>query len=194
MKTTTCYLLHFDQPIGNTATAKGWAQHYLGSSADLATELAVHARVTSHAAIMRAVNGAGIGWELVRTWPGGRGLERRLKQRGPVRYCPKCSGTPRHGWYLEDAMYGGYSVVAAVINQRFRPEPPIVRQRVSHWYLRGTLNNRGEPPPRPVEVHPDAPRSQPRYVFDTEPWVEWFRPGVPGPHGHGWMVWSEVAQ
>ena len=196
MKTTTCYLLCFDKPIGNLDSANGWAGHYLGSSAGLDAELARFRRNGGHAKIMQELYRQGIGFDLVRTWPGGRSREKQLKGtdhragrgRGLRRYCPRCSRPSR--WQRGDTMYGGYAVVAGVINQRFRPEPPVSRSRVYHWHKRGTLNRAGDKPPSPVEENPDAPRTQPRYVFDTDPWLEWFRHGVPGPHGRGWVAWA----
>lgn len=86
------YLLHFDQPIGDTTSRVGYAQHYTGSSPDLARRLAEHER-GSDAKIMQAVRRAGIGWMLARTWEGGRVRERQLKvQGGASRHCPVCKG------------------------------------------------------------------------------------------------------
>jgi hypothetical protein len=52
--------------------------------------LAHHAAGTG-ANLLRHVAKAGISWELVRTWPGDRHLERRLKNRGGhARLCPTC--------------------------------------------------------------------------------------------------------
>ena len=40
---------------------------------------------------MAVIAEAGIGWTVVRTWDGTRGLERRLKARGGhARVCPVC--------------------------------------------------------------------------------------------------------
>jgi hypothetical protein len=45
---------------------------------------------------MEVVCNAGIGWQLARTWPGGRARERQLKnQGGASRLCPLCGATPR---------------------------------------------------------------------------------------------------
>lgn len=80
------YLLHFDRPLSH-------AQHYLGFTDhdDVQERIARHAK--GHGSrLCRAVAAAGIGWRLVRTWPGGdRTLERRLKNRknGPL-LCPVC--------------------------------------------------------------------------------------------------------
>jgi hypothetical protein len=79
------YLLHFAEPFGH-------ARHYLGwaGPGNLSTRLAHHAAGTG-ANLMRHVGKAGIAWELSRTWPGDRRLERRLKNRGGhARLCPVC--------------------------------------------------------------------------------------------------------
>jgi hypothetical protein len=40
------------------------------------------------------ITAAGIGWELVRTWPANRAFERRLKRQGGLsRHCPICRAT-----------------------------------------------------------------------------------------------------
>lgn len=87
----TVYLLHFNEPLGDTSKAHGTAQHYLGYTDDLQARLETHRRGNG-AAIMAAVSRAGIGWQLVRTWEGGgRDLERQLKARKKARcLCPLC--------------------------------------------------------------------------------------------------------
>jgi hypothetical protein len=82
----TCYLLCFDAPFGH-------ARHYLGwaSPGNLHRRLGHHG-TEAGANLMWHVAKAGIGWQLVRTWPGDRHLERRLKIRGGhARLCPACS-------------------------------------------------------------------------------------------------------
>ena len=75
--TSTVYLLHFDRPLAH-------ARHYLGSTANLDTRL------------MEVVTALGIGFQLARTWAGGRPEERRLKRRkNSPRLCPICKGTGR---------------------------------------------------------------------------------------------------
>ena len=90
-----CYLLHFSTKLGNPANPYAMAQHYLGTATDLAERLAEH-RAGGGAKITAAAAVRGIGFDVVRTWPGGRDLERRLKRRkeGP-RLCPVCKGTGR---------------------------------------------------------------------------------------------------
>ena len=90
----TVYLLHFDEPIGNTDSKTGYARHYTGWASDLAARLAEH-RSRSDVKIMQAVRKAGIGWELARTWPGTRKRERQIQVQGSAaRVCPVCKGQP----------------------------------------------------------------------------------------------------
>lgn len=200
MITKVCYLLCFAQPIGNPDDPIGQAGHYLGSSTNLVAELARFRRNGGHAKIMQELHRQGIGFELVRTWPGGRGVERRLKgmneQRrrgqGLRRYCPRCGASTPQWWMKGDTMIGGYSLVAGVLNRTFRPEPPIDRRQVAAWYQRGTYNRDGVESPRETEKRTQAKRTTPRLLFDTDAWVAWFRPGVPGPRNKGWRIYDEV--
>jgi hypothetical protein len=98
-RTDTTYLLHLSRPLGNTASATGYAQHYTGSAkggrAGLARRLAEHGTCDG-ARMLLAARRQGITWELARTWPGGRDRERQLKrQGGAARRCPLCGVTPR---------------------------------------------------------------------------------------------------
>lgn len=87
----TVYLIHFDQPIGDLDNPRGQARHYLGWTEDLEARLHEH-RTGNGSAIMAAVARQGIGWRVVRTWPGGRDLERQLKrQHNAPRFCPVCN-------------------------------------------------------------------------------------------------------
>ena len=83
---STVYLIHFDQRYAH-------AGHYLGSTSDLPSRLADH-QAGRGARLMEVITEAGISWHVSRTWPGGRDLERALKDRhdGP-RLGP--DGTPR---------------------------------------------------------------------------------------------------
>jgi hypothetical protein len=102
----TVYLLHFDQPIGNTNSKVGYAQHYTGWAADLMARLDAH-RAHSDVKIMEAVRQAGIGWVLAQTWPGSRFRERQIKNRGGAsRFCPVCKDRP-----------------AAAVEVRYQPAP-----------------------------------------------------------------------
>lgn len=88
----TVYLIHFERPIGDLDNPRGQARHYLGYTDDLDARLAAH-RSGNGARLMEVVKQVGIGWELARTWPGDRGLERRLKnQHNARRFCPICKG------------------------------------------------------------------------------------------------------
>lgn len=78
------YLIHFDDPYYH-------AQHYLGSTKNLEDRLAAH-RAGRGARLMEVITDAGISWRLVRTWKGGRQLERQLKRRcNGRRLCPICN-------------------------------------------------------------------------------------------------------
>ena len=88
----TVYLLHFSEPIGNKDNVHGIAQHYLGSTDDLDARLEAH-RSGNGSRLMEMVAERGVDWELVRTWPGGRTAERRLKSwHNSRRFCPICKG------------------------------------------------------------------------------------------------------
>ena len=91
------YLLHFDRPYGpgGGANGRGTARHYTGVTDDLAARLAEHAAGRG-ARLTAVVRAAGIGWQLARTWPGGRARERQLKRQGGAsRHCPLCGVRPR---------------------------------------------------------------------------------------------------
>jgi predicted GIY-YIG superfamily endonuclease len=84
----TVYLIHLDQPYKH-------ARHYTGSAIDLDPRLAKHA-AGQGARLLAVVRAAGIGWQLARTWPGGRVRERQLKRQGGAsRRCPLCGVHPR---------------------------------------------------------------------------------------------------
>jgi hypothetical protein len=97
VSTGTVYLLHLSQPYGH-------ARHYTGYAGNgargLARRLAEHGTARG-ARLLAVAAGAGITWELARTWPGGRARERQLKrQGGAARRCPLCGITPRPGGLL----------------------------------------------------------------------------------------------
>jgi predicted GIY-YIG superfamily endonuclease len=82
------YLLHFD-------TRYKHAGHYLGSTCDLEARLALHAAGRG-ARLLEVVSAVGIGWQLARTWCGGKHRERQLKnQGGASRLCPICKEARR---------------------------------------------------------------------------------------------------
>ena len=79
----TVYLIHFHRPYKH-------ARHYLGHALDLEARLERH-RAGDGARLLQVITAAGIGWTLVRTWPGGREMERQLKrQKNSPRLCPLC--------------------------------------------------------------------------------------------------------
>lgn len=86
------YLLHFERPISSAHTC----QHYIGWALDLNARLGMH-RAGKGARLTQVAVERGIGFEVVRTWPGTRDLERQLKNRKEApRLCPMCC--LHHGW------------------------------------------------------------------------------------------------
>jgi predicted GIY-YIG superfamily endonuclease len=84
------YLIHLDTKLGSSHP-KGGAGHYLGATINLDRRLAQHREGTG-ARILAAAAERGIGFDVVRTWDGGRDVERQLKrQHNPRRMCPRCS-------------------------------------------------------------------------------------------------------
>ena len=84
-KRPTVYLLHFCRPLHH-------AQHYLGYAGDLDQRIDQH-RTGNGARLVRVCAEHGIDFLLVRTWEGGRDLERHLKnQHNGRKLCPICSG------------------------------------------------------------------------------------------------------
>lgn len=94
--TQAVYLIHFDRPFHH-------AQHYVGATQDLDTRLDLHRRGDG-ARLLDAVNQAGIGWHVARTWTDGmntykerRAFELRIKRQKKARlFCPSCALRPRH--------------------------------------------------------------------------------------------------
>ncbi len=108
MSTDTTYLIHADEKYG------GRVQHYIGSTGDLDARIETH-RATrwerypvpvtlrdgrrkngdvfgGGATLLGAINAANIAWRVVRTWKGGRKVERRLKNwKNSRRLCPACN-------------------------------------------------------------------------------------------------------
>lgn len=79
----TVYLIHFDRPYKH-------AKHYVGWAKSLEARIAHHRNGTG-ARLLQVLNEAGIGWEVVRTWPNTtREFERHLKDTRHVsHYCPR---------------------------------------------------------------------------------------------------------
>jgi predicted GIY-YIG superfamily endonuclease len=100
----TVYLLHFLEPIGNPTNPRAQAQHYLGYSRQPERRISIHTQARG-AAIVRHVQQQGIGFLVVRTWPGNWQLERQLKARKKARQlCPACTVQP---WERPLAKGGG---------------------------------------------------------------------------------------
>jgi predicted GIY-YIG superfamily endonuclease len=84
----TVYLLHLDPPYKH-------ARHYIGWASDLDQRMEAH-RSGRGARLMEVVKDAGGTFQLVRTWPGPRALERAIKNRREApKLCPTCSPRPR---------------------------------------------------------------------------------------------------
>lgn len=79
------YLIHFERPLAH-------ARHYIGFAEDVPARMSRH-RSGQGARLIRAVQAAGIGWELVRVWEGeSRDFERSLKRRRKSsQFCPVCA-------------------------------------------------------------------------------------------------------
>jgi predicted GIY-YIG superfamily endonuclease len=82
------YLIHFD-------AAYKHARHYTGWTEDLDARLRRH-HAGHGARLLEVITAAGITWRLARTWPGGRDLERAIKdQHNAPAFCPECTPRPR---------------------------------------------------------------------------------------------------
>jgi predicted GIY-YIG superfamily endonuclease len=83
------YLLHLAEPLGNE---RHQAAHYIGWAADDPYQRLAEHIAGRGAKMLAAANERGIDYWIVRTWPGGRELERKLKNRkdAPKRLCPIC--------------------------------------------------------------------------------------------------------
>jgi hypothetical protein len=83
------YLVHLERRMGSSHP-RGGARHYVGTTINLAQRLETH-RAGKGARMLAAANQRGISYDVVRTWPGGRDVERQLKrQRNAPRMCPTC--------------------------------------------------------------------------------------------------------
>ena len=93
----TVYLLHFDSPYKH-------ARHYVGYTKDLSARLEAHASGQG-ARLLEVITGAGIGFQLARTWQGTRKDERRIKNRKEApRLCPLCHQSQKKGGALGGAV------------------------------------------------------------------------------------------
>jgi predicted GIY-YIG superfamily endonuclease len=85
------YLIHFERAYRH-------ARHYLGTTNDLEHRLQQHTRGRAYggARLMEVIIEAGIPWQVVATWEGGRDLERQLKAwKNSCRLCPICKAQRR---------------------------------------------------------------------------------------------------
>lgn len=91
------YLYHFSDKVS------GHAGHYLGSCFDLRKRDALH-QSGKGARLLQVAKERGIKFYMVRTWVGGRTLERQLKNRknAPL-LCPVCHPPKRWTKYDNDA-------------------------------------------------------------------------------------------
>jgi hypothetical protein len=84
-----CYLVHFDEPYRH-------AGHYLGyTNLESVSERMKRHRAGEGARLLAVLNEAGIGYEVVRIWPGGRARERQLKKQHSPALCPTCRAAAR---------------------------------------------------------------------------------------------------
>lgn len=83
------YLLHFDRPISDKHTC----QHYIGFANNLESRIGYHRKGRSGVRLLEVAYERGIGFQVVRTWEGGKDLERKLKnQKQAPKLCPVCQG------------------------------------------------------------------------------------------------------
>jgi hypothetical protein len=80
---------------------------------------------------------------------------------------------------MTDTETASYTRLAGILTKRYDIWPPLDRRQVYAWSRRHTLNKAGAPFPRPVAIRDDAPRTQPRRMFDVREVLCWYRPGVP---------------
>lgn len=78
------YVLHFERLLS------GHAGHYIGTTRDLPGRMEEH-RLGRGSCLMAAVGEAGIAWQVAVAFPGGRKLEREIKNYHNARaICPIC--------------------------------------------------------------------------------------------------------
>jgi hypothetical protein len=108
------YLLHLSEKLA------GRSNHYMGTTHSLDRRLHEHSQLATGAAMLRAARSHGITWVVVRTWPGGHALERKLKNRkNHKQLCPICQGT------MDDSTIKrsrGHPVFSTFVGRR-RPMP-----------------------------------------------------------------------
>ena len=72
-----------------------------------------------------------------------------------------------------------YATLARVLTALFDGRPPVARQNVRSWHLRGTVNKDGKKFPAPVREAGNPRHGQARYLFSTAEVIKWAAPGVP---------------
>lgn len=84
------YLLHYSRPLSEAPETHP-RRHYIGTTTHLDQRVDLHRRGQAGATFTTVAAIRGIGFELARTWSGGRDLERLLKrQKNARRFCPLC--------------------------------------------------------------------------------------------------------
>jgi len=77
------YLIHFDKPYKH-------AQHYIGFTNNLDARVDRHKKKNG-SKLLKAVENAGIGFKVVKTWEGGQKFRTAIKkQKNASRFCPIC--------------------------------------------------------------------------------------------------------
>lgn len=121
MRTEIVYLYHFGTPLHH-------AQHYLGSCVDLEERDGIH-QAGLGAKILRAAKAAGITFWVVRTWPGGRQLERKLKNRhNAAKLCPICQAKQRKNQIPDDVDF--YGMLDELRSGKVQPAAPFTNEQL----------------------------------------------------------------
>lgn len=91
-KLSLVYLIHFETPYkAQSGKRQKTAQHYCGTSVRFDERIKDHQEGNGNP-LMRAVSRVGIPWNVVLRLPGGRSLERAMKNSHKLAmYCPVCS-------------------------------------------------------------------------------------------------------
>ena len=166
------YTLHLWPPLGHAA-------HYTGTTPErrLGQRLTDHALGRGARLTQVQVERGGF-WVLAQTQPGGRGLERRLKQHGAARRCEVCKAVSaiRPGnWPRQDALaaLGGIGRIPAqrsmLLDIFGLPEAPPALAAAAPDV---------RPAPEPVAWHSFIPA--PRPPGEPEPWP-WGKPAPADP-------------
>ena len=121
MKTQIVYLYHFADKFGH-------AQHYLGSCSNLKLRDELH-QAGQGAKLLKAVRAAGIKFWIVKTWRGGRQLERKLKNRhNGAKLCPICQAKQAKNQLPEDI--DSYGTLDDLRSGKVQPIAPLDREQL----------------------------------------------------------------